>query len=160
MDCLSEHAESTAQMMRGCEGVMGKLQTHWRCLYELSTMKRRATACFVPRWIKKSSSLSVSLRGIISPKSEQINHLEKNEGGCVCVCVLSDKKPVCKSTFCICPPLCVFLCAGALQHPCLCMCLFVWLSTWESTDGTRKRMVISVSGGCGGGGGSCPRKHD
>ena len=113
MDCLSEHAESTAQMMRGCEGVMGKLQTHWRCLYELSTMKRRATACFVPRWIKKSSSLSVSLRGIISPKSEQINHLEKNEGGCVCVCVCWAIKSLCVS-----PP-------SVSVHPCVCSCVQV-----------------------------------
>lgn len=42
-------------------------------------MKRRATACFVPRWIKKSSSLSVSLQRIISPKSEQINNLKKKK---------------------------------------------------------------------------------
>lgn len=114
-------------------------------------MKRRATACFVPRWIKKSSSLSVSLRRIISPKSEQINHLEKNEGRlCVCVCVehpyLGALQGLCACRLCVCPPVCVFLCVGVLQHPCLCMCLFVWLSSWESTEGMKKRMVISVWG--------------
>lgn len=127
---------------RGCEGVMGKLQTHWRCLYELSAMKRRATACFFPRWIKKSSSLSVSLRRIISPKSEQINHLEKRREG-LCVRVEHPFMDVLRG-LCACLSTRV-LCV--LQHPCLCVCLFAWLSTWESTEGMKKRMVISVSGG-------------
>lgn len=112
---------------RGCEGVMGKLQTHWRCLYELSTMKRRATACFFPRWIKKSSSLSVSLRRIISPKSEQINHLEKNEGGFACMfgapfygCVT---RPVCMSAFVSVHPcfVCRRVTASMFVHVSVCM---------------------------------------
>lgn len=118
---------------------MGKLQTHWRCLYELSTMKRRAMACFVPRRIKKSSSLSVSLQGIVSPKSEQINHLEKNEGGCV---------PVCGAlTGCVCLHLGL---STRVVHVFVCRCatksiLRVFVS---------QCIVISVSSGY------CPRKPD
>lgn len=97
MDCLSERADSRVEMMRGCEGVMGKLQTHWRCLYELSTMKRRAMAL---RWIKKIIFSVCFITRIISPKSEQINHLEENEHVCVRVCVCSTRFAcVCVSGF-------------------------------------------------------------
>jgi len=53
MDCPSQRVDSKVEMMRGCEGVMGKLQTHWHRLYKLSATKSGATAHFVPRWIKK-----------------------------------------------------------------------------------------------------------
>lgn len=117
-------------------------------------MKRGATACFVPRWIKKSSSLPVSLRRIISPKSEQINHLVKDE--CVCVCVWR----YCYKA-CVCSP-CV-ACVGVLQHPCFCMRLFVWLSTWESTEGMKIADGCFCIGGWGGeerggGGGGGPAR--
>lgn len=49
----SQCGGSSVKMMRGCEGVMGKLKPHWRCLYKLSASEEKATAYFVSRGRKK-----------------------------------------------------------------------------------------------------------
>ena len=45
-------------------------------------------------------------------------------------------------------------CVGAAEHPCLRTCLFLQLSTRESTGGAKKPTVKSVFGL------PCRRKHD
>lgn len=52
----SRRGGAGVEMMRGCEGVMGKLKPHRRCLYKLSASEERATACFVSGGMKKKKN--------------------------------------------------------------------------------------------------------
>lgn len=106
---------------------------------------------FFPRWIKKSSSLSVSLRRLISPKSEQINHLEKNEGGFASMCGAPFygcvTRSVCTSAFVSVHPcfVCRRVTASMFVHVSVCMTVNMRVNRrHEEADG-----YFSIGGGGG-----------
>lgn len=111
MDCLCERAEFGVEMMRGCEGGNVKISNSLAAFIRAVYHEEKGHGLLCPEMNKKkkkSSSLSVSLRRIISPKSEQINHLEKMEGVCVC------GAPSCE---CVTSAVCIS--AFVSVHPCL-----------------------------------------